>query len=86
MRSSSAIDQVREIAADVFQLPLEGVDDDASPDTVKGWDSLQYINLILALEQHFDIQFDPEEILKMVHLRGIASLIEDKQRHCRVGA
>jgi acyl carrier protein len=71
-------DRVRRIIADVFDLPLEQVAPASSPDTVEGWDSLQHLNVVLALEQEFALQFTPEEIEQMLSVELIADLVEEK--------
>jgi acyl carrier protein len=72
--------QVRQIASDIFNLPLEAVTPQSSPDTIENWDSLQQVNLVLALEQTFHLQFRPEEIAEMLNIETIASLVEEKLR------
>ena len=69
---------VRRIAADVFQRPLDEVTADASRDTVRGWDSLAQVNLVLALEQEFHLQFRPEEMMEMLSIELVAMLVEEK--------
>ncbi len=72
------MDQVRQIAADIFKLPLEAITDRSSPETVENWDSLQHVNLVLSLEQDFKVQFLPEEIVEMSSIAHIALLIEKR--------
>jgi acyl carrier protein len=59
-------DRVRQIAADVFNLPVDRVTDDLSPRTVADWDSMQHLNLVLAMEAQLGVRFDPLEIEQMV--------------------
>src|SRR5690348_13146009 len=42
-----SLSRVRSIFADVFQVPLEQVQPESSPDTIPNWDSLQHLNLVL---------------------------------------
>ncbi len=74
------LDRVRGIVADVFGLPLERVRADSSPDNIETWDSLQHLNLVLALEQEFAIQFAPEEIEQLLSVELVTALIEEKAR------
>ncbi|MCI0486441.1 MAG: acyl carrier protein, partial [Blastocatellia bacterium] len=56
--------------------------DDVAPgssnETIKEWDSMQHLNLILALEESFGLEFAPEEIERMLSIEAIASVIEEK--------
>ena len=59
------LDKVQPIVADVMQIPLGYVTPASSPDTIETWDSLRHLNLVLALEESFGVQFSPEEIEQM---------------------
>jgi acyl carrier protein len=72
------LQQIRQIAADIFNLPMEAVTTESSPNTIENWDSLQHVNLVLALEQNFNVQFFPEEITEMSNIKMIAMLMEKK--------
>lgn len=72
-------ERVRQIVADLFNLPLEQITPAASPDTIVMWDSLQHLNLVLALEQEFGLQFTPEEIEQMLSVDLIVDLLREKQ-------
>lgn len=71
--------EVRQIAADLLKRSVADVPADATRDTLPGWDSLVHVNIVLAVEQQFDVQFQPEEILEMLSIELIAMLIEEKQ-------
>ena len=64
-------EQVRQIIADTLLMPLEEIGEDASQDSVRNWDSLQQLNLVLALEQTFKVRFKPEEFTVMTSVEKI---------------
>jgi acyl carrier protein len=68
--------RVREVAADVFEVTPEEVGPDASPDDVVAWDSVHHLSLVLALEEEFGVQLEPEEIEGMTSVAAIVSVIE----------
>ncbi len=71
--------RVRRIVADVLAIPLEQLPIEVSPHTVVNWDSLNHLNMVLALEQEFGIQFSPEETTDgMDSLDQIIELLKDK--------
>ncbi|HTV56746.1 MAG TPA: acyl carrier protein [Terriglobia bacterium] len=76
--NSEILDQVRSITADVLSAPLAAVTPESSPQTLENWDSVHHLNLVLALEERFSIQFSPEEIDAMRDLRKIAAVVESK--------
>ena len=71
-------DQVRQIAADVFGIPLEEVTLESTQDDIEKWDSLQHINLVMALEQNFSIEILPEEIGEMGKIGDVVQVVEGK--------
>jgi acyl carrier protein len=78
---NTPLDQkIRQIFADVFSVPLESVQPDSSPETIETWDSLQHLNMVLALEQEFGVQFEPEEIEKLLSPALVTALVADKVR------
>jgi len=71
-------DRVRRAVSDVFGIPVEQVTADSSPQTVEAWDSMGHLNLVLALEQSFGVQFSPEEIAAMVSVTLAAQTLAAK--------
>jgi acyl carrier protein len=76
--SSPVFERVRGIAADVLKLPPNQITPQSSPETIEAWDSVQHLNLVLALEQEFGVQFEPEEIDQMSNVDRILSVLESK--------
>jgi acyl carrier protein len=72
------LDRVRGIAADILQVPLAEVGPDSSPESIASWDSVHHLNLVLALEQEFNLQFEPEEIDQIGNVGQIVSLVSRK--------
>jgi acyl carrier protein len=57
-------------------LDVDSVSDQDSMQTIKSWDSLRHLSLILALEEQFGINFNPEEIPELNSVRSISAAIE----------
>ena len=68
-------DAILRVFADVFAVPRESINLDTSPETIETWDSLNHLNLVLALEQEFQVQFEPDEIETLVSPRVVCTLI-----------
>ena len=79
--SSQLLERVRGIAADVLQLPATQITPEASTENVESWDSVHHLNLVLALEQEFDLQFEPEEMDQMHSIAHIVNVLENKLNH-----
>ncbi|MDT0685259.1 phosphopantetheine-binding protein [Autumnicola psychrophila] len=70
--------KLKEIMSLVFEVPTTEITDDTNPDDLDNWDSIGTINLITALEDEFDIEFEEEEILEMLNFQLIKINIEEK--------
>jgi acyl carrier protein len=76
--NASILSRVQHIMADIFQVSAAQITPMSSPDTIENWDSLNHLNVVLALEQEFGIQFLPEEIEKLLSVECFATLLEEK--------
>ena len=76
--SGPLFDRVRTIAADVLEVPASKISADSSPETIDTWDSVHHLNLVLALEQAFNLQFEPDEIDAMKDIQHILDILGSK--------
>ena len=68
--------RIRTIMSAVFALPIESINDESSPDSIESWDSLKHINLVVALEEEFEINFTDNEILEIINFKLIKKIVE----------
>lgn len=45
---------------------------------VPGWDSLNHINIILAVEKHFNVKFKSYELLRLKQVGDLQKLLDSK--------
>lgn len=76
--ASTTFEKVRGAAADILQAPVAQITPASSPVTIESWDSVQHLNLVLALEEKLGIQFEPEEMDKMNSIGEIVDLVDAK--------
>lgn len=81
--TSSTFEQVRGVASDIFGVPTEKITAESSPETIENWDSMQHLNLVLAIEEKFGVQLDPEDIEQMKNIGAVAALVERLQSAAR---
>ena len=77
---TSVLHRVQRTVADLFALPVTDITPETSPDTIETWDSLQHLNLVLAIEQEFGVQFAPEDIAQILCVADIVTLLIEKLR------
>ena len=75
---SPRVSDLESIAARVFGLELGTVHYELGPEDVLTWDSLGQLDLIVALEKHYGLRFEIEEIFEIFTLGDIARILAAK--------
>lgn len=63
----------------VFGVPTAQLNEDSSVDTVDAWDSIKHLELVIALEQGFSVEFADDEIAELVSFKLIRNIVGEKQ-------
>jgi acyl carrier protein len=79
--SSPLFERVRGIAADILEVRPNQITPQSSSENIETWDSVHHLNLILAFEQEFGVQLEPEEIDQMISVEQITRILEQKLNH-----
>ncbi len=74
-------EMVKQVAADIFKVPVTSLSSHSSPDNTPGWDSLGHMTFIAALEKSFGLGFTTREIITIDTLHKAVLAIEDKSRN-----
>jgi acyl carrier protein len=70
-------DRLSSVFHSVFGADLPALSDEDSPETLDGWDSVNHLNLMLALEAEFDVQFEADEIAELTSVGAIRKRLGD---------
>lgn len=73
-------DRVEKVFREVFDDPHLSVTADTTAADIPRWDSLEHINLIIALEEEFGIQFASAEVTSMARVGNLYAVLERKVR------
>ncbi len=68
-------DAIRQIMAEVLEIPVDSIGSDASMQTLGAWDSIHHLQLILALENGLDVSFTPDETVEITSLPAICNAL-----------
>lgn len=63
------------VVSTVFGLPPDTVAQGVSPETVERWDSEKHVELVVALEDRFGVEFDADEVPELTSLDRIAEAL-----------
>ena len=65
-------DKIIKVVGEVLETPV-GMD--TSQENCAKWDSLRHLNIIVAIEDAFDVSFEPEDIAQMKTVKEIEAFI-----------
>jgi acyl carrier protein len=71
-------ERLRELAGDAFGVAVAEVPDDASPEVLPQWDSLNHIELMLALELEYGVQISSEVLPELLSLDAIEDYLHEQ--------
>jgi acyl carrier protein len=69
---------LKEVMSAVLDVSISELDENSSPATIANWDSLRHMNLIVALEEEFGVQFDDEDMLNLLNYKLLRLTLEEK--------
>jgi acyl carrier protein len=69
--------RIKKVMSDVFNTDVDSINNESSPDNIENWDSLKHMNLIVALEEEFGIEFDDNDIENLLNFQLINLTIKE---------
>lgn len=64
-------EKVLSLMAETFNVERRLLNEDTSQKNLSAWDSLRHLNLVVALEDEFEVSFEPEQIAIMTSFAAI---------------
>jgi acyl carrier protein len=71
--------KIKEVLSEVLEMDNSEITDDLNQENCLKWDSLQHLNIMVELEETFDLSFEPEEIADMITLEKIIEIVTSKK-------
>ena len=78
MSSQQVPPSLRDIFADVLEISPDEVTSDLGVGTAENWDSFRHLQVILALEGEYGVQFDPQKIAELTTVSKLLAELEAK--------
>ena len=69
--------RIKQVMADVFDMPAETILENVSQGNLEGWDSLKHLDLVVALEEEFEITIPVEEVGNLISFKLIVVIIKE---------
>lgn len=74
----AVIDELTQVFEEVFDQSGLTLTPETTANDIEGWDSMSHVTMLIAVEDHFKIEFKPYEIANLVNVGALISLIEKK--------
>ena len=75
--------KLKQTMSSVLQIPAEKIDFNTNMDTIEKWDSLQHMNLVLALEDAFSIFIPDDEAANITSYPLIKLVVKEQLQNER---
>jgi acyl carrier protein len=73
----STFEQVQELIATTLRVPASKITPDLRNEDLAAWDSLGQVNLMMALEQTFDVYIEVEQFGDLVTVPAIVAFLQE---------
>ncbi len=70
-------ERIKEVMSAVFEVDADSINEESSQDNIEGWESIKTLDLIVALEEEFDVTIPLEEVGNMINFKYIKLMIEE---------
>ncbi len=74
----TTMDTLTDVFRQVFADPEITLTTETTANDVDGWDSMSHVNLIMAVENRFNIRFNQKEIMSFRNVGDLARCVESK--------
>ncbi len=72
---------LNEIFRDIFDDDEIVVGPETNSDSIEDWDSLEHINLVVAIEKAFDLKFSMDEVTGMKDVGEMVEIIKQRGKN-----
>lgn len=78
MSRDEIFDEVRKIFWTIFDDEDIEIVDETNSDDIEDWDSLEHVNLVVAMEKKFNLKFDMKAVGQLKNVGEMVDLIKEK--------
>ena len=64
--------------AKILNVDESQLTNESSPNTIENWDSLKQMEIIVSIEEEFNIEFDDDDVLNIKNIDSIINILSSK--------
>lgn len=69
-------EQIRELISLTFDVSVDDIPEDAEQNNITGWDSVGHLNLMLAIEETFDVRVGVQQMPELISVPAILAFLD----------
>ena len=69
--------RVKNILSNILGVSEDEINKDSSPNTIETWDSMKQIDLVISLEEEFDIELSNEQIIRVLGYKSLVEVLKE---------
>ena len=73
----TTFERLQSLIATTLKVPAKKISETTVNDDIAAWDSLGQVNLMMALEQTFDVSLEPEELSSLMSVPAIMHYLRE---------
>ena len=70
--------RIKKILGNILNIDVNSINDKSLSDNIENWDSLKHMNLLVALEEEFDVEFDDVDLENLLNFQLIHTAIRER--------
>ncbi len=74
----STLDEITKVFEEVFDQKDLLITPETTSNDIEGWDSMSHVTMLMAIEDHFGIEFKQSEIANLPNVGALIALVEKK--------
>ena len=71
-------EKVKTIMAGILEVPVDSITEATRMGNVDTWDSLRHMEIIVAIEEAFGLEFAAEDLMEMTSMQDIMRVLSTK--------
>ena len=76
--NSDQLEKLSNVFRVLFNLPDIELNDNLTPKAISGWDSFNHVNLIINIEEEFNVRFSNSEVGDLQNVGNLKTLLASK--------
>ena len=68
-------ERIVQVISAILEIETSSISQDSSIETLEEWDSVSHMNLVLAMEQEFDVEFSDDQMMEVLSVKKLSETL-----------